>query len=150
MVEPALTVSMMNSKSITYDYPVQPWDVYFTASLFFFFECVQLNMFNVLGPDLMRDFHIRATCLGHLSANYFYANVRFSVSCWDALFNRVSTRKVIILAMAASIVCTFGFAVSTSIWQVTHVVLLPELRDPFCLLSNVCLASDGSSLVRWL
>lgn len=99
-------------------------------------------MFNVLSPNLMRAFHIGASCLGHLSENYFYANVIFLFPA-GMLLNRVSTRKVIILAMAAaaSVVCTFSFAASTSIWQVDLCRFVTGIVGSFCLLSNVRLAS---------
>ncbi|WP_251366174.1 MFS transporter [Coxiella-like endosymbiont of Rhipicephalus sanguineus] len=139
MGEPALAVSMMNLKSITYDYSLQLWVVYFTGSVFFFFEFVQLNMFNALGPNLMRAFHIGASCLGHLSANYSYANIIFLFP--GMLLNRVSTQKVIILAITASVVCTFGFAASTSIWQANPCRFITGIVGSCCLLSNVCLAS---------
>ncbi|WP_280522002.1 MFS transporter [Candidatus Coxiella mudrowiae] len=97
-------------------------------------------MFNALSPNLMRSFYIGASCLGHLSENYFYANVIFLFPA-GMLLNRVSTRKVIILAMAASVVCTFSFAASTSIWQADPCRFVTGIVGSFCLLSNVRLAS---------
>lgn len=130
----------MNLKSISYDYPLQLWVVCFTGSVFFFFEFVQINMFNALSPNLICAFHIGASCLGHLSENYFYANVIFLFPA-GMLLNRVSTRKVIILAIAASVVCTFSFVASTSIWQADPCRFVTEIVGSFCLLSNVRLAS---------
>ncbi|WP_235379047.1 MFS transporter [Candidatus Coxiella mudrowiae] len=99
-------------------------------------------MFNALSPNLMRAFHIGPSCLGHLSENYFYANVIFLFPA-GMLLNRVSTRKVIILAMAAaaSVVCMFSFAASTSIWQADSCRFVTGIVGSFCLLSNVRLAS---------
>ncbi|ATN86751.1 MFS transporter [Coxiella burnetii] len=141
MPEPALAVSRLSpTDEITYDYPLQPWVVCFAASLFFFFEFIQLNLFNALSPALMQAFHISATRLGHLSANYFYANVIFLFPA-GMLLDRISTRKVIILAMAASVICTFGFAASTALWQADVCRFVTGIAGSFCLLSNVRLAS---------
>src|SRR3990167_11254649 len=94
----------------------QPWLVCFAGSLFFFFEFIQLNSFNALAPALIQTFQIDATQVGILSANYFYANVIFLFPA-GMILDRVSTRQVIILAMAISVLCTFGFALSRSLWQ---------------------------------
>ena len=49
-----------------------PWIVCFSAALFFFYEFIQMNMFNAISADLMRAFSLHATELGKLSAYYFY------------------------------------------------------------------------------
>lgn len=118
----------------------QPWLVCFSASLFFFFEFMQLNVFNALNPALMETFHINAVRLGHLSANYFYADVLFLFPA-GIILDRVSTRKVIILAMLVSVLGTFGFAFSQSIWQAEICRFVTGISASFCLLSNVRLAS---------
>lgn len=53
------------------------WIVCFSAALFFFYEFIQMNMFNAISADLMRAFSLNATGLGKLSAYYFYANLLF-------------------------------------------------------------------------
>ncbi len=138
---PAIAVTTMNSRTTdSFDYPFQPWVVCFTASLFFFFEFVQLNMFNALDPALISTFHISATELGHLSANYFYANVIFLFPA-GMILDRVSTRKVIVWAMLASVLSTFGFALSRALWQAELFRFITGIAGSFCLLSNVRLAS---------
>ena len=42
------------------------WVVCFTASLFFFYEFIQGNMFASIADDLMRDFHIQADLPLHM------------------------------------------------------------------------------------
>jgi MFS family permease len=119
---------------------VQPWVVVFAAALFFFFEFIQLNMFNALGPALMQTFHIDATTLGELSAYYFYACVIFLFPA-GMILDRVSTRKVIIIAMTASVLCAFGFALSSTLWQAKLCRFVTGIAGSFCLLSCVRLAS---------
>ena len=49
-----------------------PWIVCFSAALFFFYEFIQMNMFNSVSSDLMQAFSINATQLGNLSSIYYY------------------------------------------------------------------------------
>ena len=119
---------------------LQPWVVCFSAALFFFFEFMQVNMFNALDPSLIKAFHVNATELGSLSANYFYANFLFLFPA-GMLLDRYSTRWIIILAMGASVLCTFGFAMSEHVWQAGACRFITGIGGSFCLLANVRLAS---------
>jgi len=76
----------------------QPWLVCFSAALFFFYEFIQMNMFNAVSTDLMRDFSLHATKLGKLSAYYFYANLIF-LPIAGVLLDRFSTRLIILSAL---------------------------------------------------
>lgn len=118
----------------------QPWLVCFSAALFFFFEFVQVNMFNALDPALIRSFHIDAVELGHLSASYFYANVLFLIPA-GLILDRVSTRKLITLAMFGSVTCTLLIAFVTAVWQAEVLRFITGACASFCLLGNVRLAS---------
>ena len=134
---PAVAADVSNIK---YDYPLQPWIVCFSAALFFFFEFMQVNMFNALDPALIKTFHMSAIQLGHLSANYFYANVIFLFPA-GMILDRISTRKAIVAAMLASVLCTFGFALSHAVWQAEICRFMTGIGGSFCLLSSVRLAS---------
>lgn len=118
----------------------QSWVVCFSAALFFFFEFMQVNMFNAITPGLMQTFHIQATEVSHLSAGYFYANVIF-LSSAGMILDRVSTRKLLIAAMLAIIIATVCFAFSTAVWQAMICRLITGAAGAFCLLSCVRLAS---------
>ena len=73
---------------------LMPWVVCFVASLFFFYEFVQMNMIGSLAPYLMQNFSINAVDLGNLSATYFYSTILFLLPAGQIL-DRVSARKVI-------------------------------------------------------
>lgn len=119
---------------------LQPWLVCFSAGLFFFFEFMQVNMFNALDPALIRGLHMSTTQLGHLSANYFYANV-LSLIPAGILLDRCSTRRVILMAMSLSVLCTFLFSLSHTIWQAELCRAVTGFGGAFCFLSCVRLAS---------
>lgn len=117
-----------------------PWLVVLSASLFFFYELLQIHLFNALNPDLMRTFHISGVKLGQLSAAYFYANVLF-IFVAGVLIDLFSVRKIIELGMLSLVVCTFLFSLSTSIWQIICLRFLMGIAGSFTLTSIVKLAS---------
>lgn len=118
----------------------QAWIVCFSAALYFFFEFMQVNMFNAINPSLMQAFHIQAIELAHLSSAYFNVIVVCSFFA-GVILDRISTRKIIIAAMLANVMCTVGFALSTAIWQAMICRMIIGAAGAFCLLSCVRLAS---------
>lgn len=120
---------------------IQPWLVVFSASLFFFFEFMQVNMFNAIDPSLFRAFHLTdSTQLGELSACYMYANVLFLFPA-GIILDHISTRKTILTAMFVCVICAFLFSLSSSLWQAEICRLITGIGGAFCLLSCVRLAS---------
>ena len=119
----------------------QPWMVVFFAATFFFFEFMQINMFNALGHYFFIAYRLHDnTQLGHLAANYMYANVLFLFPA-GIILDRVSTRRVIIGAMFACVTCTLIFAFTTQLWQGEACRFVTGIGGAFCLLSCIRLAS---------
>lgn len=54
-----------------------PWLVCFSASLFFFYEFIQGNMFASIADNIMQDFHVQADKMAYLSSIYYVSNVIF-------------------------------------------------------------------------
>lgn len=119
---------------------LQAWIVCFAAALFFFYEFIQMNMFNAISPDLMRDFHANATQLGYLSATYLYADVIFLFPA-GLILDRLSTRTVILSALMICILGTFFFAIATSFWFASLCHFLAGIGNAFCFLSCIMLAT---------
>lgn len=120
---------------------LQPWLVIFSTSLFFFFEFMQVNMFNAIDSSLFKSFHLTdATELGQLSACYMYANVLFLFPA-GMILDRVSTRKVILSAMFVCVLCAFLFSFTHELWQAEICRLVTGVGGAFCLLSCVRFAS---------
>ena len=126
--------------TIRLDYPLQAWVVVLGAALFFFYEFIQMTMFNVINPQLMQTFHVSAERLGNLSAMYFYANVIFLFPA-GLLLDRFSTRKLISIAMAFCVASTYGFALSKQFDWLSLFRFVTGLGSSFCMLSCVRLAS---------
>lgn len=119
---------------------IKAWLVCGAASLFFFFEFMQINMFNAVSPGLIESFKITGAKLGELSAYYFFANVIFLFVA-GMILDRFSTRKVILIAMTACVGFTFIFANATEIWQAEVSRFVTGAGGSFCFLSSVRLAS---------
>lgn len=120
---------------------IQPWLVVFSAACFFFFNFIQVNMFNALNPYLFKAFHLSDNVqLGHLSANYFYATVLFLLPA-GVLLDRFSTRKIIIMALSTTVISTLLFAFAQQLWQAEICRFVTGIAGAFSLISCVRLAS---------
>lgn len=117
-----------------------PWIVCFTASLFFFYEFMQMNMFNAINTQLMQEFSLTAGQLGKMSASYFYANVLFLIPA-GLILDRFSTRKITLTALTICVIGTFLFSVVHSVGLATLCRFITGIGSAFCFLSCVRLAS---------
>ena len=119
---------------------IQPWVVIFFATSFFFFEFMQVNMFNTLDPYLFKAYHLQdSTQLGRLAAMYMYANVIFMIPA-GIILDRFSTRWVITIAMFVCTTCTLLISQTTQLWQADICRFVTGIGGAFCLLSAVRLA----------
>ncbi len=104
------------------------------ASLFFFYEFIQMNMLDALSLPLMKVFSINAEQLGKISSYYFLANVIFLIPA-GILFDRYSTRKIILLSLALCIVGTALFAFAPSVFWAKVFRFMTGIGSGFCFLS---------------
>lgn len=116
------------------------WTVTLTASLFFFYEFVQLNLFNVIAVDLMQTYHLDAVGLGKLSSMYFYANALLLFPA-GTLLDRFPTKKLIVFSLSLCVLGTFIFGIATVYWLAALGRFLVGCGSAFCLISCVRLAS---------
>jgi MFS family permease len=127
----------MQAKS---DHHALGWLVILTASLFFFYEFIQLNLFNAIDVQLMQAFHLNAPQLGQLASMYFYANALFLFPA-GILLDRFSTKKLLLAAVFGCTIGTFIFAIATSFFLAAAGRFLVGLSASFCFLSCIRLAS---------
>lgn len=123
-----------------FKYPLQAWVVVISAGLFFFYEFLQMTMFNSISSELMNAFSIGGEKFGILSAGYFYANVLFLFPA-GILLDRLSTRKLILFGLALCIVATFGMGLATNFRWALLARFLIGASSTLCFLSAVRLAS---------
>ncbi len=116
------------------------WIVCFSAALFFFYEFIQMHMFNVINDDLRLAFNSNATELSFLSSTYLWADLLFLLPA-GMILDRASTRNVIISAMIVCIVGTVGFALSHHFGLAAFFHFLSGIGNAFCFLSCIILVS---------
>lgn len=116
------------------------WFVCFVGSLFFFYEFIQMNMFNAINTHLMHDFDLDAAELGSLSATYFLANVAFLLPA-GIILDRFSTRMVMLVSLSICVLGTFLFGMVESTGLAAICRFFTGIGSAFCFLSNVRLAT---------
>lgn len=119
---------------------IRAWIVTLTAALFFFYEFIQLNLFNAIDEPLMRDFGLTPTQLGQLASMYFYANALFLFPAGN-LLDRYSTKKLLLFAVAICTVGTFIFALANQVIWAGFGRFLVGSGASFCFLSCIRIAS---------
>lgn len=118
-----------------------PWVVCLTAASFFFFQFIQITMFNILKPELIIEFNADPAILSFISALYFYGTVLFLIPAGIMLDN-ISTRKIILTTMSVSLLGLLIFAMSTSIFGAGVGRFLVGISGgPFCFLSSMRIAA---------
>jgi MFS family permease len=120
---------------------LRPWLVCVSAALFFFYEFVQMGLFNAIGDELRQTFSMNATQLGQLSARYFYADVSFLFFV-GILLDRFSVRMIVLAAMWLTILSTLLFALSHSLLLANISHFATGIGNAFCFLSCIKLATN--------
>lgn len=118
----------------------QAWFVILIASLFFFYEAIQMNMLNSISSALMQTLNINATQLSNMSSYYFLANVVFLFFA-GMMLDRYSAKKIILVALLICIAGVFGFSTATAYWQTIAFRFFIGIGGAFCFLSVIRLAT---------
>lgn len=132
-------VSLMHTQEKT-THTKLAWIVTLTASLFFFYEFIQMNLFNAINEQLREAYHLDAVQLGQLFSMYFYANFLCLFPAGN-LLDRFSTRKLLIFAVS---ICTIGtciFSMATTYGVAALGRFMVGAGASFCFLSCIRIAS---------
>ena len=111
-----------------------------TASLYFFYEFIQMNMFNSLSSYLLDTFHITSTQLGNLSSCYFYTDALLVIPA-GMIVDRLSTRYLICGAMLMSSLSAICFGLGNTLTVLAISRLVTGACAAFCFLSVLRIAS---------
>jgi len=136
----AMTQTATQTVAQETDHSALGWLVTLTASLFFFYEFIQLNLFNAINEQLMQAFHLNAEQLGGLAATYFYGNALCLFPA-GLLLDRFSTKKLLLFAVALCTVGTFTFALADQYMTAAIGRFFVGVGASFCFLSCIRLAS---------
>lgn len=117
-----------------------PFLVCFAASLFFFYEFIQGNMFSSIADNLMQDFNIGADKMTYLSSVYYLSNVIFLFIAGYTL-DHYSPKKTLLWAMLSCIASTFLFAHTSSFSIALICRFIAGIGSAFCFLGPIRVAS---------
>ncbi|HHT0594077.1 TPA: MFS transporter [Legionella anisa] len=117
-----------------------PWMVCFAATLFFFYEFIQGNMFASIAANIMQDFQIQADRMAWLSSIYYLSNVLFLFFAGMVL-DRFSIKNTLLIAMFLCVASTFLLAYSHSFYMALFCRFITGIGSAFCFLGPVRLAS---------
>ena len=117
-----------------------PWFICFVASLFFFYEFIQGNMFASIADNIMQDFNIHADKMTYLSSIYYLSNVVF-LFCAGIILDRFSAKKTIIIAMLLCVISTFVLASSNSFYVALTCRFITGIGSAFCFLGPIRITS---------
>lgn len=118
-----------------------PWIVCFAATMFFFYEFIQGNMFASIAANIMQDFHIQADKMAYLSSIYYLSNVLFLFVA-GIILDRFSIKNTLIGAMLLCVLSTFILAYSHSLYVALLCRFITGIGSAFCFLGPVRLASQ--------
>jgi MFS family permease len=119
---------------------LSPWVVCFAASLFFFYEFIQGNMFASIADNIMHDFQIQANKMTYLSSIYYLSNVIFLFAA-GMLLDRFSTKKTMLVAMMMCVLSTFVLACAHSFYLALFCRFVTGIGSAFCFLGPIRIAS---------
>lgn len=116
------------------------WVVVVTASLYFFYEFIQMNIFNAINVPLREAYQLNAEQLGQLFAMYFYGNALCLFPVGN-LIDRFSTRRLLLFAVSVCTVSTFVFATASNYYIAAAARFIVGCGASFCFLSCIRIAS---------
>jgi MFS family permease len=117
-----------------------PWIICLPAALFFFYTIVQLALFNVISLDVMQSLGISPFGLGKLSSSYLYVCAAMLLPAgW--LFDRYSTKKLLLIASSLSVLGVFLLGSSFHILPAVIGRSLTGLGNAFAFLGCMRLVS---------
>ncbi|EKE01614.1 MAG: transporter, MFS superfamily [uncultured bacterium] len=117
------------------------WCVILAATLFSFYIMIQINLFNAISVDLMRELNLDEKQLGYLVAFYFYGNVLFLFPA-GILLDRFSIRNLMLVVFTVSVIATYIFSITSSFWLINTTRFILGLAGAFPMLAAVKLTSQ--------
>lgn len=118
-----------------------PWLVCFAASLFFFYEFIQGNMFASIADNIMSDFHVEADKMAMLSSIHYFSNVLFLFVA-GMLLDRFPAKQTILVAMSICVLSTFILSNTHSFQVALLCRFMTGIGSAFCFLGPIRIASQ--------
>lgn len=134
------TVNHYQSTKAQIQAPWLAWCICVVASLFFFYEFIQGNMFASIADNIMLDFHIQVDKMTYLSSIYYVSNVLFLFVA-GVILDRFSPKKILCFAMLLCVISTFVLAYAQSFSVALLCRFVTGIGSAFCFLGPIRIAS---------
>jgi MFS family permease len=112
-----------------------------TGALFFFYAWIMRVAPSVMIDELMRDFAVGATAIGHLSAFYFYGYAGMQIPV-GLLMDRFGPRRLMTVAAAGCAVGCVVFALAPALWALSLGRFLIGATAAFSLVGAMTVAGQ--------
>lgn len=119
---------------------LRAWAVVLTSTLFFLYIFIQINLFNSINSELVREFNFSAKQISQLFTSYTYGNILFLFPA-GLLLDRFSVRSILLLAFTMSIVATCVFSTFNDFWVMNLARFFIGVGGAFSFLSAMKVAS---------
>lgn len=116
------------------------WIVCFSAGLFFFYEFIQMSVFNAIGVSILKDFSISSAGLASIAAAYSYGMVLFLLPA-GILLDLFSIKKIMLSAFLLSVFGTLLFSFSKNLVVAECCRMISGVGGAFAFLSCIKLAT---------
>ena len=116
------------------------WLIWSLSALFYFYEFALQSSPSVMVPELMRDFQVTGTQLGHLSAFYFYAYAAMQIPV-GLLLDRFGPRLLLTLACLICALGALAFSQTHSLGLAEIARFLMGIGSSFAVVSSLKLAN---------
>ena len=116
------------------------WVVCLSAGLFFFYEFIQLNMFDAINNDLRQYFALNSAQFSWLSSTFLWANMLFLIPA-GILLDRFPIKYVMLTAMFLCILGTLGLGVTDSLIMAYVCRFLTGIGNAFGFIACAVLVS---------
>ena len=112
-----------------------------TGALFFFYAWIMRVAPSVMIDELMRDFAVGATAIGHLSAFYFYGYAGMQIPV-GLLMDRFGPRRLMTVAAVGCAVGCVVFALAPALWALSLGRFLIGATAAFSLVGAMTVAGQ--------
>lgn len=120
---------------------VQAWVVVLVASLYFFYEFIQMNMVGSLAGSFESNFHLTTFQLALIACFYFLSDSLLLYPA-GAILDHVSSKFMMVLGLLMCILGTYLITFAVNAWFLVGARFLAGMTSAFCLLSILRLAAQ--------
>lgn len=121
------------------NYLIKAFIIVFVTSFLFFYEFGLTNIYNSLGPYVVKDFNLSPTEFGFVASLFFYTDLIFLIPA-GVLVDRYSPRRIITLVLLISSTGVLMNAHAHSLGVLVIARLLMGLGGGFCLVGCIRVA----------